>query len=113
MLVPLTEEDGRVCTRERAYDLKSLFPVLLCGETVRMTVEYYDTIRETLFWRPIKHGKREDGLQGIRTTQHAIMHPMRYSFFSRSEVVAIQKSNGGTSKNRVVVPFGSVGQLKR
>jgi hypothetical protein len=31
MLKPLAQEDGRVCTRERALDWQSLFTVLLCG----------------------------------------------------------------------------------
>jgi hypothetical protein len=40
MLEPLVEEDRLVCTRERALDWQSLFAVLLCGGTVRMTVEH-------------------------------------------------------------------------
>jgi hypothetical protein len=43
MLEPLAKEDKRVCTRERALDWQSLFSVLICGRTVRMTVEYYET----------------------------------------------------------------------
>ena len=104
MLEPLAEEDGRVCTRERALDWKSLFAVLLCGGTVRMTVEYYETLRETLIWQALKHGKREDALPGIRKIQRAIMPLMRSSFYARSEVVALRKRNGGTDKVRVVVP---------
>ena len=104
MLEPLAEEDGRVCTRERALDWQSLFAVLLCGGTVRMTVEYYETLRETLIWQALKHGKREDALPGIRKIQRAIMPLMRSSFYARSEVVALRKRNGGTDKVRVVVP---------
>jgi hypothetical protein len=39
VLEPIVEEDGRVCTQERELDWQSLFAVLLCGGTVRMTVE--------------------------------------------------------------------------
>jgi hypothetical protein len=38
MLEPLAGEDNRVRNRERALDWQSLFAVLLCGGTVRMTV---------------------------------------------------------------------------
>jgi hypothetical protein len=66
MLEPLVEEDRLVCTRERALDWQIMFAVLLCGGTVRMTVEYYETLGETLIWKALKHGKREDALPGIR-----------------------------------------------
>jgi hypothetical protein len=104
MLEHLTEEDGRVCTRDRALDWQSLFAVLLCGGTVRMTVEYYETLRETLIWQALRHGKREDALPGIRKIQRTIMPLMRRSFYARSEVVALRKRNGGTDKVRIVVP---------
>jgi hypothetical protein len=62
MLEPLAEEDGLVCIWEQALDSQSLFAVLLCGATVRMTFEYYGTLRETLIWKALKHGKRENAL---------------------------------------------------
>jgi hypothetical protein len=36
MLEPLKEEDGRVCTWERALDWQIMFFVLLCGGTVKL-----------------------------------------------------------------------------
>ena len=94
-----------VCsTRERALDWQSRFAVLLCGGTVRMTVEYYETLRETLIWQALKHGKREDALPGIRNIQRAIVILMRCLFYTRSEVVALRKRNSGTDKVLVVVP---------
>jgi hypothetical protein len=96
MLEPLAEEDGRVCTRERALDWQSLFAVLLCGGTVRMTVEYCETLRETLIWQALKYGKREDALPSVRKIQRAMMPLMRNLFYDRSEVVALLKRNGGT-----------------
>jgi hypothetical protein len=61
------------------------------------------TLRETLLWQALKHGKREDTFPGIRNMQRAIMPLMRSSFYFRSEVVAVRKRNGGTDKVRVVV----------
>jgi hypothetical protein len=72
MLEPLAG-DGRVCTRVRALNWQSLFAVLLCGGPVRMTVECYETLRETLIWQALKHGKQKDALPGIRKIQRAIM----------------------------------------
>jgi hypothetical protein len=69
-----------------------------------MTVEYYETLPETLIWKALKHGKREDSLPGIRKIQRAIMPLMHCSFYARSEVVALRKTNGGTDNVRVVVP---------
>jgi hypothetical protein len=73
MLEPLAEEDGLVCIREQALDWQSLFAVLPCGATVRMTVECCGTLRETLIWQALKHGKREDALPCISKIQRAIM----------------------------------------
>jgi hypothetical protein len=67
-----------------------------------MTVECYETLRETLIWQALKHGKRKNAIPGIREIQRAIMPLMRSSFYSRSEVVALQKRNGGTDNVRVV-----------
>jgi hypothetical protein len=85
-------------------DWQSLFAVLLCGGTVRMTVEYYETLRETLIWKALKYGKRENALPGIRKIQRAIMPLMRSSFYARSEVVALRKRNSGTDNVCVVAP---------
>jgi hypothetical protein len=104
MLEPLVEEDRLVCTRERALDWKSLFAVLLCGGTVRMTVEYYETLRETLIWKALKYGKRENALPGIRSIQRANTPIMRSSFYARSEVLALRKRNGGTDNVCFLVP---------
>jgi hypothetical protein len=104
VLEPLAEEDGRVFTGERALDWQSLFAVLLCSGTVRMTVEYYETLRETLIWQALKHGQREDALPGIRKIQRVLMPLMRKSFYARSEVVALRKRYGGTEQVRVVLP---------
>jgi hypothetical protein len=104
MLEPLAEDDKRVCTRKRALDCQSLFAVFLCGGTVRMTVEYYETLRETLIWKALEHDKREDALPGIRMIQRAIIPLMRSSLYARSEVVALRKRNGETDNVRVVVP---------
>jgi hypothetical protein len=101
---PLAEEDGIIATSERALDWQSLFAVLLCSGTVRMTVEYYETLRETLIWQALKHGKREDALPGIRKIQRVLMPLMRRSFYARSEVIALRKRHGGTEQVRVVVP---------
>jgi hypothetical protein len=49
------------------------FCVLLCGWTVIMIVEYYETLLETLLWQSLKHGKREDDFPGIRKIKLAIM----------------------------------------
>jgi hypothetical protein len=103
MLEPLAEEDGLVCILEQALDWQSLLAVLLCGGTVRMTVENYGTLRETLIWQALKHGKREDALPGIRKIQRAVLPLMHSSFYARSEVVALRKRNGGTDNVRVVV----------
>jgi hypothetical protein len=69
-----------------------------------MTVEYYQTLRETLIWQILKNGKREDALQGIRKIQSDTMPLMIKSFYARSEVVAHRKRNGGTDNVRVVAP---------
>jgi hypothetical protein len=50
-----------------------MFAELLCSGTVRMTVEYYETLRETLIWLALKYGKRENALPGIRSIQRSIM----------------------------------------
>jgi hypothetical protein len=71
-----------------------------------MTVECYETLRETLIWKALKHGKREDALPGIRKIQRSIIPLMRGSFKYRSEVVAFRKWNGGTDNVRVNVPSG-------
>jgi hypothetical protein len=75
MLEPLVEEDRLICTRERALDWQSMFAALLCGGTVRMTVEYYETLRETLIWQALKYGKREDALveSGCVTLQSLVL----------------------------------------
>jgi hypothetical protein len=116
MLEPLAEENGHFCILEQALDWRSLFAVLLCGGTVRMTVENYGTLRETLIWQALKHGKREDALPGIRKLQRAIMPLIRSSFYARSEVVALRKRNGGTDNVRVVVrvsgPFWTFALLR-
>jgi hypothetical protein len=104
MLEPLEDEDGLVCIREQALDWQSLFAVLLCGATVRMTFEYYGTLRETLIWQALKYDKREDALPCISEIQRAVMPLMRSSLYARSEVVALQKRDGGTDNVRVVVP---------
>jgi hypothetical protein len=88
----------------QALDWQSLFAVLLCGGTVRMAVEYYGTLRETLICHELKHGKREDALPCISKIQRAIMPLMRSSLYARSEVVTLQKRNGGTDNVPVVVP---------
>jgi hypothetical protein len=62
------------------------------------------TLRETLIWKALRHGKQEDALPGIRIIQRSTMPLMRRSFYARSEVVALRKRNGGTDKVRVVVP---------
>jgi hypothetical protein len=113
MLEPLAEKDKRICTRERALDRQSLFAVLLCGGTVRMTVEYYETLRGTLIWKALKYGKREHALPGIRKIQRTIMPLMRSSFYARSDVVALRKRNGSTDNFRVFVPreWGHFGHL--
>jgi hypothetical protein len=90
MLEPLAEEDGLVCIREQALDWQSWFAVLLCGATVRMTFEYYRTLRETLIWQALKHGKREDALPCTSKIKRSIMPLMRSSFYARSEIVALQ-----------------------
>jgi hypothetical protein len=103
MLEPFAEEDKRVCIRERALYWQSLLAVLLCGGTVRMTVEYYETLRKTLIWKALKHGKRDYSLPDIRNTQRATMPLIRSSFYARSEVVALRKRNGSTDNVLVVV----------
>jgi hypothetical protein len=104
VLEPLAEEDGRVFTGERALDWQSLFAVLLCSGTVRMAVEYYETLRETLIWQALKHGQSKDALPGIRKIQRVLMPLMRKSFNAGSEVAALRKRYGGTEQVGVVLP---------
>jgi hypothetical protein len=87
-------------------DWQSLFAVLLCrcSGTVRLTVEYYETLRETLIWQALKHGQRKDALPGIRKIQRVLIPFMRRSFYARSEVVTLRKRYGGTEQVHVNVP---------
>jgi hypothetical protein len=84
-------------------DRQSLFAVILGRGTVRMTVEYYETIRETLIWQALKYGKREDSLLGIEKIQCSSKLLMRGPFYARSEVVALRNRNGDTDNVRVFV----------
>jgi hypothetical protein len=77
---------------------QSLFALLLCGMTVRMTVEYYETLRETLVWQAKELGMHQDAIPGIRKIQRVLMPFVRLSCYAKSELVAVQKKGGEQHK---------------
>jgi hypothetical protein len=83
---------------------QSIFAVLLSSGTVRMTVEHYETLRDTLRWQSVYLGAEPEALPGIRKIQRRLIPLLREFCYARSDVLDLRKRSGGTGKVRVVLP---------
>jgi hypothetical protein len=75
---------------------QSIFAVLLSSGTVRMTVEHYETLRDTLRWQSVYLGAEPEALPGIRKIQRRLIPLLREFCYARSEVLDLRKRSGGT-----------------
>jgi hypothetical protein len=83
---------------------RSIFALLLSCGTVRMTVEQYETLRETLLWQSSCLGGSLGALPGIRKIQRSLVPLMRKFSYARSEVQVFRKRHSSTGQARVVLP---------
>jgi hypothetical protein len=84
--------------------MASLFSVLLSSGTVRMKVDHYETLRDTLRWHSVYLGAEAEALPGTKKIQHRLIPLLREFCYARSDVLELRKRSGGTGKVRIVLP---------
>jgi hypothetical protein len=83
---------------------QSVFALLVSCGTVRLTVEQYETLRETLIWQVSCIGDNQGALPGIRKIQRVLTPMMREYSYARSKVEEFRKRGDRIGKARVILP---------